>query len=232
MVLDLLRQALEREPPADTEPAASDATAQRILDAALAQFQDFGLRRSTVEDVARRGGLSRITIYRRFPKKEHLLAAVVLRELRRFLAEQDAAIAAQPTVEDRIVESVAFSLQWLRGHVLLNRLLQTEPEAIVPYLTVQGGPVIEAARDHGAAVIRHGMFGDGPVPPDAERDIAMMAEIGVRITLSFVLSRQSVVPLETAEDARRYARDYVVPTFRGLARKHGLRLPPRAAPPS
>ncbi|MDL4775605.1 TetR/AcrR family transcriptional regulator [Actinomadura xylanilytica] len=225
MVLDLLRKALEGEPPTGDGPGGHDETARRILDAALAQFQDFGLRRSTVEDVARRGGLSRITIYRRFPKKEHLVAAVLLRELRRFQAEQDAAIAARADVEDQIVESVSFSLSWLRGHVLLNRLLQTEPEAIVPYLTVQGGPVVEAARDHGAALIRRAMFGDAEITPEAARDIAMIAELGARVTLSFVLTRQSVVPLETLEDARRYAREYVVPMYRGLARKHGVRLP-------
>ena len=60
---------------------------ERILDAALGQFEDFGLRRSTMEDIARRCGLSRITIYRRFPRKENLVEAVVLRELRNFLGD-------------------------------------------------------------------------------------------------------------------------------------------------
>ena len=82
MVIDLLRMA---QAPDRGEDA--DAVTERILDAALGQFEDFGLRRSTMEDIARRCGLSRITIYRRFPKKENLIEAVVLRELRNFLGD-------------------------------------------------------------------------------------------------------------------------------------------------
>lgn len=229
MVLDLFRKALARESPLAAE---DDETTQRILDAALSLAQDFGLRRSTMEDVARRGGLSRITIYRRFPRKDRLVEAVVLRELHRFMTELDAAVAAQTTPTDRIVEACAFSVQWLRGHQLLNRLLQTEPESIVPHLTTQGGPVIEAARAHSVSVIRQTIFGDAPPSPEAERDLEVMAELGVRLTLSFVLTRDSVVPMDTPEDARRYARRYLVPMYAGMAAKHGITLGGGARRPS
>jgi AcrR family transcriptional regulator len=216
VVFDLLREALARESPPFAE---DDEVIQRILDAALAQFNDFGLRRTTVDDVARRGGLSRITIYRRFAKKEHLVEAVLLRELRRFLDELDALVAAQPTPEKRIIESCAFSVQYLRGHRLLNRLLDTEPEAIVPSLTVHGGPVVAAAREQTAAVVRRELYGDAPVPAEAAHAIDVAAEMGVRLTLSFLLTRPSVIPLDTADDTRRFARDYIVPIYATLVRQ-------------
>ena len=49
-----------------------DPTTERILVGALQQFEEFGLRRTTMEDVARRVGVSRVTIYRRFAGKDAL----------------------------------------------------------------------------------------------------------------------------------------------------------------
>jgi AcrR family transcriptional regulator len=216
LAFDLLGRALSRDAPLIDE---DDEFTQRILDAALAQFNDFGLRRTTVDDVARRGGLSRITIYRRFAKKEHLVEAVLSREVRRFLSGLAATAAGQSTPETRIVESIAFSLQYLCGHPLLNRLLETEPESIVPWLTVRGGPVVAAVREQVAAVIRPEIYGAAPVPAGAAQAIEVAAEMGVRLTLSFVLTRPSVVPLDTPDEARRFARQYIVPIYETLVRR-------------
>ena len=60
-------------------------TPARILDATFRALQDFGLSRLTVEDVAQRAGLSRQTVYRYFPSKDHLMMALVSREEETFL---------------------------------------------------------------------------------------------------------------------------------------------------
>jgi len=211
MVIDLLRMA--QAPDRDEDP---DAVTERILDAALGQFEDFGLRRSTMEDIARRCGLSRITIYRRFPKKENLIEAVVLRELRNFLGDLGSVGGACATPEDRMIERVAFALQYLRRHPLLCRLLRTEPEAILPSLTVNGGAVVDLAREHSAALIRRDLFGTQAPPADAERRIQTVAELGVRIVLSFILTPSSAIPMDTLEDARAFARDLIAPLHLAL----------------
>jgi AcrR family transcriptional regulator len=211
MVIDLLRMAQARDHGED-----ADAVTGRILDAALGQFEDFGLRRSTMEDIARRCGLSRITIYRRFPKKENLIEAVVLRELRNFLGDLVSVGAPEATPEDRMVERVAFALLYLRNHPLLRRLLRTEPEAILPSLTVNGGPVVDLAREHSAALIRQDLFGSQAPPAEAERRIQTVAELGVRIVLSFILTPSSAIPMDTLEDARTFARDLIAPVHVGL----------------
>jgi AcrR family transcriptional regulator len=209
MSIDLLRMALS----ADTGESA-DAVTGRILDAALSQFEDFGLRRSTMEDIARRCGMSRITIYRRFPKKENLVQAVVLRELQSFLncLEQVCQEAPGPlSAEDKMAERIAFSLQYLGNHPLLRRLLRTEPESILPSLTVDGAPVVDMASEHIAAFIRKDLFGTRTPPPGADRQVRIVAEVGVRIVLSFILTPSSAIPMETLEDARAFARDLIAP---------------------
>ena len=52
----------------------ADAT-QAILDAALVEFERHGFRRVALDDVARRAGVSRTTIYRRFANRDELVAA-------------------------------------------------------------------------------------------------------------------------------------------------------------
>lgn len=99
---DLLKHALEADLP-------GDETAERIMGAALTQAEDFGLRRFTVDDVARRVGLSRVTIYRYFPKKDQLLNALVLREMKRFLTKVDAVVEAQASPEEKLIEGLSFS---------------------------------------------------------------------------------------------------------------------------
>lgn len=209
MSIDLLRMALSSGSGED-----ADAVTGRILDAALGQFEDFGLRRSTMEDIARRCGMSRITIYRRFPKKENLVQAVVLRELQSFLGclervGQDT--TGQLSAEDKMAERIAFALQYLGNHPLLRRLLRTEPESILPSLTVDGAPVVDMAREHIAAFIRKDLFGTRTPPPGAERHVQIVAELGVRIVLSFILTPSSAIPVETLDDTRAFARDLIAP---------------------
>lgn len=217
MSIDLLRMALT----AGTAEGADAATA-RILDAALGQFEDFGLRRSTMEDIARRCGMSRITIYRRFPKKENLVQAVVLRELQGFLGcleHVDEDTPGQLSAEDKMAERIAFSLQYLGNHPLLRRLLRTEPESILPSLTVDGAPVVDMAREHIAAFIRKDLFGTRTPPAEAERQVQVVAEVGVRIVLSFILTPSSAIPMETLDDARAFARDLIAPVHASVLSK-------------
>lgn len=217
MSIDLLRMALA----ADTAEGA-DAATGRILDAALGQFEDFGLRRSTMEDIARRCGMSRITIYRRFPKKENLVQAVVLRELQSFLNRLEQVCRetpAQLSAEDKMAERIAFSLQYLGNHPLLRRLLRTEPESILPSLTVDGAPVVDMAREHIAAFIRADLFGARTPSAEAERQVQVVAEVGVRIVLSFILTPSSAIPMETLEDARAFAKDLIAPVHASVLSK-------------
>ncbi|MDQ6804525.1 MAG: TetR/AcrR family transcriptional regulator [Actinomycetota bacterium] len=65
--------------PESTKPLRADAERNRrlLLDAAAAAFAEHGLDVG-VGEIARRAGVGRGTVFRRFPTKEHLIAAVVV----------------------------------------------------------------------------------------------------------------------------------------------------------
>jgi AcrR family transcriptional regulator len=205
---DLLRRALATDPP-------DDQTASRILGAAFDQAEDFGLRRFTIDEVARRVGISRVTIYRHFPKKDQLIDALLMREMRRFLTRLDAVIEAQPGPETKLTEGLAFCLDLLRGHRLLTRLLRTEPELILPHLTTKGAPVISAARGWIARLIRNEII-QGRVVSLPDDDVEVIAEILVRIVISLVISPDTALPVDSPDAQRRLAQRYLDPVVAAL----------------
>lgn len=194
----------ERALAADT--VERDAIAVRILDGGLACFSEAGLRRPTVEDIARSAGVARVTVYRRFENKTVLVQAVLLREVRRCLVALDAAIGGVEPLDERIVEGFVFSLRYARGHPLVGGLLQVEPEELLPYMTVRAGAALAVVREYLATHIR--------ADEDDHADAVRIAELMVRIVVSFVITEESSIPLETDEDLRGFARRYLVPLVR------------------
>ncbi|MRH91198.1 TetR family transcriptional regulator [Nocardia sp. SYP-A9097] len=191
-----------------------DHNQAKVLDAALVAFLDFGIKRTSMVEVARRGGLSLATLYRRFAGKSDLIEAVGLRQARQFIADADAAVQAEierdASAQDQIVALFIAFIEGLRGNQLLERLLKTEPETVLPYLTVQGAPVIELGRDYLAEFIAR-LQAEGKLP---QYDPLPLAEMIARSALSLALTPQTVIPLDDEAALRRFAIDHVLPGFR------------------
>ena len=179
----------------------------RILDAALAEFETYGLRRVSVEDVAKRAGVARTTIYRRFTNKEQLLQAVILRECRRFLTAIAEATENLASPEDAVVEGFVVGLQSARTQPLMTRVLESEPEAVIPQLSMNGGAVMLAARDILADRLRRAR------PGDAE-DHNTVAEVLLRLAVSLLIVPGGGLALDDEEEIRAFARDYLTRMLR------------------
>lgn len=189
---------------------ADDPIREQLLDAASTQFEKVGITRSTMNDITRRAGLARMTLYRRFANKQELVEATLLREAAGFLADLQREIDAYDTVESKLTEGFAFTVETLREHALLNRLLETEPEATVPYFTVQGAPLIAAAAEFLAAELSRSI-------PDSRshEELLVVSELTVRLVLSFVLTPSTAIDLDDPEVSRAFARNHLGPLLNG-----------------
>jgi AcrR family transcriptional regulator len=185
----------------------TDGVGESIVDAALEEFLAYGLRRTNVDAVARRAKVSRATLYRRFRDKDALVQAVLVRECRGFFTSIADAVAGMSTVEERLVEGFAVGVRYARADRLLNRLLASDPEALLPYLTTNGELVVAAARDF---LVSQG----GSAVPGRDRTPAGVAELFVRLAISFTLMPASAIPLGTDEEVRAFARAYLAPLMR------------------
>jgi len=180
-----------------------NGTERQIVDAAYEAVAVYGITRLSLADVAKRANLSRQTLYRYFPSKDDLLEAVVAREEERFRDEIRA--ATRDAADDRAALRVAIAttLSTVRSHPLVERLLETEPETLVPYLAVGGLPGPDTRRLMTRLLI-------GLVPdldgPDAER----AADVLSRIVVSDVLDRLDAEPQEFADWFVRLLFDGVV----------------------
>ncbi|MGK5551065.1 TetR/AcrR family transcriptional regulator [Actinomadura kijaniata] len=193
-----------------SEPDPGEPLTDRILDAALGLFENFGLRKTTMDDVARASGLGRATVYRRFPSKAELVSGVLMREARRFFAELDQAVADVPGLEEGIVEGFAATVRISREQRLFNRLMTIEPDVLLPHATSAAGPLLAAARGYLAQRLR-------PVSADEGFDPELVAEILVRLTHSLSLTPAGLIPLDD-DGARAFARRYLVPIVNGHRR--------------
>ncbi len=191
----------------DVAPAAPDDTRARIMLAATRHCEDVGLRRATMEDVARAAGLGRATLYRHFQSKDALVRAVILSETEAFFAALDNAIADCATDEDRLSEGFAFALHYVRAHALLTRLLRSEPETLLPYLV--GGDELIAMATEAVCARVHGEAG-------RSRQGRENAELLVRLVLSLALTPASGLGVDDHEGAIAFARRHLVPSLRGV----------------
>ncbi len=115
----------------------SPDTRERILAAALACIDDDGLAATSIEDVARRAGVGRATVYRQFPGgREQVLSETITWEVGRYFADLEAAIADAPDLATRLDWALVAGDRTLGEHALLHRLLRTEPEAVLTELAV------------------------------------------------------------------------------------------------
>lgn len=73
-----------------------------ILDAALKQFQRFGLRKTTLEDIASAMGKKKSFLYYYFESKDAILTAVVQREMDDIISHTRQLVDAQPTPQDKL----------------------------------------------------------------------------------------------------------------------------------
>jgi AcrR family transcriptional regulator len=185
-----------------------DETTDRILDGAYEQFSRMGIQRSTMEDVARRSGVSRITVYRRFATKDALVQQVVLRELRRYFDQFLADIRQGATAADRVVLGFVSSLRAIRGNRLIGGLMETEPEVLVPSMVGDEGRTLAAVRQFVAGQLRREQD-RGEVSADV--DVDLVAEIMVRLSNSFLVTPSEVVDLDDDAEVAAVARRFLVP---------------------
>ena len=106
-------------------------SADAYLDAARDCILDVGWRRTTLTEVARRAGVSRMTIYRSWPDMPKLLGDLMTREWTAIVTVSD----PRASIIDRVVDCV----RALRDNELFVRIVELDPELLLPYLLNRRG---------------------------------------------------------------------------------------------
>ncbi|WP_029369582.1 TetR/AcrR family transcriptional regulator [Mycobacterium sp. UM_WWY] len=188
------------------DPTGSEST-RRILDAALAEFERHGFRRVALDDVARRAGVSRTTIYRRFANRDELVAAVIERENVALFADIARELKDAGPQSNYYVEAFTLSILRFRTHRVLNQMIVDEPALVLELMHRHYGAAIERM----AAALRV-IFPDGfaeRIGPQAVNDLA---DTILRYA-AMVLLLPGVQPVQTAEEIRAFAARHFLPSL-------------------
>ena len=157
-----------------------------MLRAAYDAVLDLGVRRTTLAEVARRAGVSRMTVYRRYDDLDRLLSALLTEQLAATVVAVEARVSGLPTARARASAAVVETVRALAAYPLLRRVLDVDPESLLPLVVDRLGSSQRLAVDHLAALLRTGMAryrGDGSVRAGDAR----------RMALALVLTAQSFV---------------------------------------
>ncbi|MGH2604473.1 MAG: TetR/AcrR family transcriptional regulator, partial [Dehalococcoidia bacterium] len=111
--------------------------------------------------------------------------------------------------DEQITALALTVLDGMRRQPLLNRLLATDPETVLPLLTVDAGPVLMLGRDYVAEFRR--LQGEGKLP---YYNAGYVAELVARLVLSLALTPQTGLPIDEQDRVRRrFVAEYLVGMF-------------------
>ena len=186
-----------------TSLGSSGGIEDRAVRATLDCVARHGLAKTTFDDVARKAGCARATLYRYFGGKRQLVRITVLREAARIAASVRGAAGAESTFEDAVVAMVVRAARELRDHEALQFLFAFEPELVLPHVTFDAG--------------NRFLVGAGSaVAPSLERFLPAeradrAGEWLARVVLTHAVSPTSPIDLTDEAAARALVRELVLP---------------------
>ena len=135
---------------------ASNAIPERqILDAAYALLLGVGMRRMTMADIARQAEVSRATLYRRWSNVGEVVGTLMTREWA--VVAESAFDGAAPTARAQLVDGVVRVVAEIRMHPLLRKIIDLDPEFLLPYLLKRRGTSTDEQLGLIEHVVRAGM---------------------------------------------------------------------------
>lgn len=160
----------------------------RILDAAARCVVDLGPDRLTVAEIARRAGVSRPTVYRRWTDTDEILASLLTDRIIAIWRE----IPSRGTGRTALVDRIVTVADRLRHDDLVMSVLESEPELAMVYITERLGTSQQVLIDAAAGELRTAQR-DGSVRAGDPRQLAAMVLLITQSTIQSARIVQSIL---------------------------------------
>lgn len=164
-------------------PAPPPAALDPFLDAAAACFARHGIKRTSVQDVARELRVDRTTVYRQVGNVDRQVRLLLARDLNRLLASLPAALGVEPGTEV-VVNLLDAIVSFARAHPVLEKVLADEPDLVGLFLVSDMPELVGRVAAALAPLLESAMV-SGQL---ARRDPVVVAEWLVRVGASLVLA--------------------------------------------
>src|SRR5262245_52396886 len=110
----------------------------RLLAATYRCVERFGMGKTTIDDIVKESGVSRATIYRQFPGgRDELLLETVGWEIANYFNRLADQVRDAPTLAVLLERGLGFAHRSITEHAVLRKMMDTEPERLLPLLTTE-----------------------------------------------------------------------------------------------
>jgi len=181
-----------------------------LLAAAARRFVAVGIRKTTMEDVAREARAGKATLYRHFHNKDAVIDALLEREGERFTRELERGAAAHADASGRVEGAFLAGVRFFVEHPVMTKGRDEEPGILLPRITARGGPLVGRGLDLFTALIEEGV-----ATGEFRRvDPPAAAEVAVRLILSYFSFPPMHVRVDDPDEAAAFAHALVAGGFR------------------
>ncbi|CQD16570.1 TetR family transcriptional regulator [Mycolicibacterium conceptionense] len=193
------RDTLDITPWGPIIPAApATETAARILDAARARFATQGITRTTMSELAADAGISRKWLYRHFDNRDAVVRALIGRDAQRVIDSVTALYTDANDPLGAMIDALTTVVELLREDQLLRRLVETEPQALAPFLTTGAATLMRPAIEVTVGLLEQHF------EMASHENATVTAEALIRLTLSAVLSEAATTDFDDPGQRRQF----------------------------
>lgn len=196
-----------------------------LLAAAARRFVAVGIRKTTMEEIAREAGAGKATLYRYFDNKDAVVDALLDREAERFARVMRRATEEEATAAGRLEAAFAAGVEFFVQHPVLTKGRDEEPGLLLPRITAAHGPLVASGLELLTGLVRGGVATGELRGVDARH----VAEGLLRLILSYFSFPPIVVRVDEPGRARRFAHEVITA---GLVAGGGSRPQPTGVGPS
>lgn len=192
---------MKPQPKAPSSDAASD-TRQRILAAAVEMAETTGLRKVSMDEIARRARVGRATLYLHFSGRDNLISAMIEDQLAQFFADVQAVLDQYESGEDRLIYGFAHAFRLLSGNLAVRTVLAVNPDILQPAIIGDSQALLMGR------IMAESAMGAEDLPAESR---SLFAEHVARMFHTYVLIPTQLVDMAAPGVAEDFARQFLLP---------------------
>lgn len=200
----------------DAADQSSNPTVTRILSSARICFEKLGVKRTTLEDIAREAQVSRQTVYNYLGSKQNIIDQVTLAEIRTVQTEMLQRMKRYESFADKLTEALVVSVQIARENVQVRRII--EELSLSSRVSSVDSPMFKLQRNRWEHMLKAALERD-ELAKDLELDDVVLWLGLSQVMLLIKIDHQNLA----AKRMRHFVRRYIVEPLLG---QHAAATPP------
>jgi AcrR family transcriptional regulator len=156
-----------------------------------------------------------MTVYRLFPDARALWSTLLTKEFSDLLREAEEQAQHLPTARERLIETTVCGVERIAGDALVRKVLELEPELLVPYIVERLGQSQQLAMREFRRYLEEGQTDGSIRRVDVEVVTYLLQLVVGSVVLATRVTERESDPAAISAELRRMLEAYLAPTAEG-----------------